>query len=81
MVQFTVFLSALVACRDLYVANYAGSVVSFTLEESNSQYSLKEVASTLECGTNPGWIEIDQGNLLRLNEAYVGALPKTTNTI
>jgi hypothetical protein len=55
------------------VANYAGPFVQVSPTKLGGNYSLGQVSSTLDCGLNPGWLEIDQlrGSLICLNEAFV----------
>jgi hypothetical protein len=72
MLAFTA-LASLALGRDLFEANYGGSVARLSLTETYGNYSLAEVASTFNCGSNPGWLEIDPSTdtLLCMNEAYV----------
>ncbi|KAI1374703.1 putative isomerase YbhE [Hypoxylon crocopeplum] len=73
--SFIVVLASttIAAAKDIYVASYAGPVfrLAFTGNVDGS-YSLKEVGSTLDCGYNPGWLELDQatGTLFCSNEAF-----------
>ncbi|KAI1659595.1 putative isomerase YbhE [Daldinia decipiens] len=64
---------SIATARDIYVASYAGLVyrLAFTSNVDGS-HSLREVGSTLECGRNPGWLELDPvtGTLFCANEAY-----------
>ncbi|XXG96446.1 autophagy protein 16, interacts with Atg12p-Atg5p [Hypoxylon texense] len=64
---------SIAVAKDIYVASYAGPVLrlSFTGNVDGS-YTLREVGSTLECGSNPGWLELNQatGTLFCMNEAY-----------
>lgn len=64
---------SMAAAKVLYVASYAGPVsrLSFT-DNVDGSYTLQEVSSTLECGSNPGWLGLDQatGTLFCMNEAY-----------
>lgn len=60
--------------KDLYAASYAGPVYRLSFREiKHETYELSEQASTLACGINPGWLELDQkrGILFCANEAYV----------
>ncbi|KAL8382302.1 hypothetical protein RB595_006206 [Gaeumannomyces hyphopodioides] len=58
--------------RVLYVSNYAGLISKLALTGTAKPFELREVASTVDCGLNPAWLEIDRlsGNILCLNEAY-----------
>ncbi|KAL7626556.1 hypothetical protein AAE478_003328 [Parahypoxylon ruwenzoriense] len=64
---------SIAAAKDIYVASYAGPVfrLAFTSNDDGS-YSLQETKSTLDCGSNPSWLEIDQatGTLFCLNAAF-----------
>lgn len=72
MFAFTA-LSGLALGKDIFVANYGGSITRLSLTETYSNYSLMEAACTFDCGSNPGWLEIDPSTnaLLCMNEAYV----------
>ncbi|KAI0844933.1 putative isomerase YbhE [Daldinia vernicosa] len=65
--------ASIVVARNIYVASYAGPVyrLAFTSNVDGS-HSLREVGSTLGCGRNPGWLELDPvtDTLFCANEAY-----------
>ncbi|KAF3059420.1 6-phosphogluconolactonase [Daldinia childiae] len=64
---------SIAVARDIYVASYAGLVYRLTFTSNvDGSHSLREVGSTLECGRNPGWLELDPvtGTLFCANEAY-----------
>ncbi|KAH6719335.1 Lactonase, 7-bladed beta-propeller-domain-containing protein [Leptodontidium sp. MPI-SDFR-AT-0119] len=64
--------ASLAAGKNIYAASYAGPVFRLTLTDTDGSYSLEESDSTLDCGYNPGWLELDQvtGTLFCANEAY-----------
>jgi hypothetical protein len=67
---------ALTQAANIYVASYAGPVFRLNFRQADdASYSLAEEASTLGCGINPGWLQLDKtkGVLYCLNEAYVGS--------
>ncbi|KAI1106930.1 putative isomerase YbhE [Jackrogersella minutella] len=65
--------ASIAAAKNIYVASFAGPVfrLSFT-KNDNGSYSLEQLDSTLQCGSNPGSLEFDQaGTLFCLNEAIM----------
>lgn len=64
--------ASLAAGKNIYAASYAGPVFRLTLTDTDGSYSLEESDLTLDCGYNPGWLELDQvtGTLFCANEAY-----------
>lgn len=65
----SVFATATMATH-LLVADYSGSITTFSLTEDGGKYSLEQTAQSQGCAPNPSWLTLDagRGEVYCLNE-------------